>query len=121
MRPVVWVMAKLLCRLLPCGPGPGDAAGLTGHGLAYDKAGMILALPFPAISPILVEIGPFAIRWYALAYIAGLMFGWLYGKKLLSDPRLWRTMPGDPVLWDDLLVWAAFGVIIGGRLGQVLI
>jgi phosphatidylglycerol:prolipoprotein diacylglycerol transferase len=86
-----------------------------------DKAAMFLALPFPAISPILIEIGPFAIRWYALAYIAGLLFGWLYGKKLISDPRLWRTMPGDPILWDDLLVWAAFGVIIGGRLGQVLI
>jgi phosphatidylglycerol---prolipoprotein diacylglyceryl transferase len=82
---------------------------------------MFLALPFPAIDPILVEVGPFAIRWYALAYIAGLLFGWLYGKRLLANPALWRTSPGDPVLWDDLLVWAAFGVIIGGRLGQVLI
>ena len=48
---------------------------------------MVLALPFPAIDPILVEIGPFAIRWYALAYIAGLVLGWLYGKSARSATR----------------------------------
>ena len=82
---------------------------------------MLFALPLPAINPILVEIGPFAIRWYALAYIVGLIAGWLYGKSLIANARLWTKQPGDPALFDDLLVWVTFGVIIGGRLGQVLI
>jgi phosphatidylglycerol---prolipoprotein diacylglyceryl transferase len=82
---------------------------------------MLLALPFPSIDPVLVHLGPFAIRWYALAYIAGLLFGWLYGKRLIANKALWSVPPGDPALFDDLIVWVAFGVIIGGRLGHVLI
>ena len=47
------------------------------------------AIPFPAIDPVLIEIGPFAIRWYALAYIAGIFLGWWYAKRLVADRRLW--------------------------------
>jgi phosphatidylglycerol:prolipoprotein diacylglycerol transferase len=82
---------------------------------------MLLALPFPAINPNLVEIGPFAIRWYAIAYMAGFVLGWLYGKRLIAERSLWREPPGDPALFDDFLVWVAFGVILGGRLGHILI
>ena len=82
---------------------------------------MLFALPFPAIDPTILSFGPFAIRWYSLAYIAGLVLGWLYGKRLIADRSLWRVQPGEPAAFDDLLVWVAFGVIIGGRLGHVLI
>ncbi len=80
-----------------------------------------LAIPFPEIDPILIEIGPFAIRWYALSYIGGLILGWLYMKRLVANDRLWGTAPapGQEDI-DDLLLWVALGVILGGRLGYVL-
>jgi phosphatidylglycerol:prolipoprotein diacylglycerol transferase len=77
---------------------------------------LTLALPFPAIDPVLIEIGPFAIRWYALAYIAGLVLGWQYLKRLVQRPG-WRLTPAEV---DDLLVYVTLGVVIGGRLGYVL-
>ncbi|MFT0891633.1 prolipoprotein diacylglyceryl transferase [Pseudochelatococcus sp. G4_1912] len=81
----------------------------------------MLALAFPAIDPVLISIGPLAIRWYALAYIAGLIGGWIYARRLVSTPSLWGEAK-CPTLTDidDLLVYAALGVVIGGRLGYVL-
>ena len=81
-----------------------------------------LVLPFPAINPVLVQWGPLAIRWYALAYIAGLLAGWLLIRRIVSNDRYWngaKRPSADSI--DDLLVYCAFGVIIGGRLGNVLI
>ena len=80
-----------------------------------------LVLPFPAINPVLVQWGPLAIRWYALAYIAGLVLGWLLIRRIVSDDRYWngQKRPSAESI-DDLLVYCAFGVIIGGRLGNVL-
>ena len=78
---------------------------------------MLFALPLPAFNPVLVEVGPFAIRWYAISYIVGLVGGWIYGKRLIANAALWTRQPGDPALFDDLLVWVTFGVILGGRLG----
>jgi phosphatidylglycerol:prolipoprotein diacylglycerol transferase len=77
---------------------------------------------FPNIDPILVHIGPFAIRWYALAYVAGILLGWRYATGLLRNPRLWtrRPAPFTPEQMDDLILWIALGVIVGGRLGHVL-
>jgi len=83
---------------------------------------MLPVIPFPAIDPVLIEIGPFAIRWYALAYIVGILFGWWYAKRLVSTPGLWRP-PGAPITpadLDDFVVWATIGIILGGRLGYVL-
>ncbi|MGE4373105.1 MAG: prolipoprotein diacylglyceryl transferase [Xanthobacter sp.] len=81
----------------------------------------MLALPFPTIDPVLVEIGPLAIRWYALAYIAGLVLGWLLARALVSRPALWGgTAPMKPQELDDALFWATLGVILGGRIGYVL-
>jgi phosphatidylglycerol---prolipoprotein diacylglyceryl transferase len=82
----------------------------------------LLALPFPAIDPVLISIGPFAIRWYALGYIAGIFLAWWYAKRLAADPRLWGPAgaPMKGVDLDDFVVWAAIGVVFGGRLGYVL-
>ena len=48
-----------------------------------------LAIPYPNIDPVALQLGPFAIKWYGLAYLTGLLFGWLYIRRLLSEPRLW--------------------------------
>ena len=76
----------------------------------------LFAIPFPAIDPIAVAIGPFAIRWYALAYIVGLLVGWRYCIWLSSRPP--RLVTRQDV--DDFLVWATLGVVLGGRIGYVL-
>ncbi len=83
-------------------------------------------LPFPDIDPVLIQIGPFAIRWYALAYIVGLLLAWWYILRLVRSPSLWMGTPfnGKPQVTadhiGDLFVWAAVGVILGGRIGYVL-
>ncbi|MGD0184724.1 MAG: prolipoprotein diacylglyceryl transferase [Roseiarcus sp.] len=80
-----------------------------------------LVLPFPAINPILFQWGLLAIRWYALAYIAGLIAGWALIRRVVADDRLWRgAARPTPDSIDDLLVYCAIGVIVGGRLGNVL-
>jgi phosphatidylglycerol:prolipoprotein diacylglycerol transferase len=83
----------------------------------------LLALPFPAIDPVLIEIGPFAIRWYALAYIVGIFLGWWYAKRVVANPRLWGPVgaPMKPSDIDDFVVWCALGIIVGGRVGYVLL
>ncbi len=75
-----------------------------------------MALSFPAIDPIAFEIGPIAIRWYALAYIAGIVGGWRYAAYLNAG-RL-RAMGREQL--DDFVVWVTVGIILGGRLGYVL-
>ncbi|HEX4078782.1 MAG TPA: prolipoprotein diacylglyceryl transferase [Rhizomicrobium sp.] len=84
-------------------------------------------LPYPQIDPVLVHLGPLAIRWYALSYIAGLLLGWWYLVRLIRTPALWAgaTFCGRPPATaddiGDLVVWTTLGVIVGGRLGYVLI
>jgi phosphatidylglycerol:prolipoprotein diacylglycerol transferase len=79
------------------------------------------ALPFPDIDPILIEIGPFAIRWYALAYIAGILFVWWFARRIAANDALWdMRSPIRPVDIDDVIVWCAIGIVLGGRLGYVL-
>jgi phosphatidylglycerol---prolipoprotein diacylglyceryl transferase len=81
----------------------------------------ILALPFPMIDPVAIAIGPIAIRWYALAYVAGLLGGWFYARRLAAREALWRPLRAPTATdVDDLIVWVAFGVVLGGRLGYVL-
>ena len=83
---------------------------------------MIPALiAFPVIDPVAINLGPVPIRWYALAYIVGLVAGWYYGRALCRSDALWGGAPRpDPARLDDLVVNAAFGVILGGRLGYVI-
>ncbi|MBV9076916.1 MAG: prolipoprotein diacylglyceryl transferase [Methylobacteriaceae bacterium] len=81
----------------------------------------LLALPFPAIDPIAIAIGPFAIRWYALAYVAGIVIGWWLSRRLAANEALWGTTRRPSLLdMDDLIVWVALGVVLGGRVGYVL-
>jgi phosphatidylglycerol---prolipoprotein diacylglyceryl transferase len=82
---------------------------------------MLLAIAYPAIDPVLVTIGPFPIRWYALAYIAGLILGWAYARALVARDWLWGSVPRPSAARiDDLLIYIALGVILGGRIGYVL-
>ena len=76
---------------------------------------LTFAIAFPTIDPVMIEIGPLVIRWYALAYIAGLVLGWLYLRWLVQRPG-WQLTPLD---LDDLLLYVTLGVVLGGRLGYV--
>jgi len=81
----------------------------------------LFALPFPVIDPVLVSIGPFAIRWYALSYIAGILLGWLYARSIIRNERLWGgPAPLTVADFDDFVLWVTLGIILGGRLGYVL-
>lgn len=73
-------------------------------------------LAFPIIDPVAVSIGPFAVRWYALAYIVGLVAGWRIAMRLAAQPDSKVT----PEQIDGFLLWATLGVVLGGRLGYVL-
>jgi phosphatidylglycerol---prolipoprotein diacylglyceryl transferase len=93
---------------------------------------MFAAIPFPQIDPALLTIpgfsigdtafGPFPLRWYALAYLAGLLIGWRYMIALSKNDRLWNAgqIRPSPPACDDFLFYATLGVILGGRIGYVL-
>ncbi len=90
------------------------------------------AIQFPNIDPAALTLpgfdlfdghwGPFHLRWYALAYIAGLILGWRWMVQLIRRERLWAPAkaPLSVLQADDFLFWATLGVILGGRLGYVL-
>lgn len=79
-------------------------------------------MPFPDFDPVLLQLGPVAIRWYAFAYIAGILLGWRYALGLLRNAPLWGANgpPLTPAQLDDLVLWITVGIIVGGRLGYVL-
>jgi phosphatidylglycerol:prolipoprotein diacylglycerol transferase len=86
-----------------------------------ERAMPLLVLDFPAIDPVIVSIGPFAIRWYALAYIFGILLGWVYVRALIRNQALWGGKPPLTVTdFDDFIVWVTLGIILGGRIGYVL-
>ncbi len=72
---------------------------------------------FPEIDPVAFSVGGLTIRWYALAYLAGFVIGWRWCMALVRR----RTSPPLPQHYDDFLTWAVFGVVLGGRLGYVLV
>jgi phosphatidylglycerol:prolipoprotein diacylglycerol transferase len=81
----------------------------------------VSALPFPNFDPVLISFGPLAIRWYALAYIVGILLGWLYARILIRNEALWGgRAPLTVGNFDDFIVWITLGIILGGRLGYVL-
>ncbi|MCD4514019.1 prolipoprotein diacylglyceryl transferase [Brucella pseudogrignonensis] len=82
----------------------------------------VSALAFPNIDPVIFSVGPLAVHWYGLGYVVGIMFAWWYGKKLLRNHRLWgnNQPPMQPEALDDFVIWAALGVVLGGRIGYVL-
>jgi phosphatidylglycerol:prolipoprotein diacylglycerol transferase len=79
-------------------------------------------VPFPDFDPVLIHIGPLPLRWYALAYVAGILLGWWYAARLLRAERVWA--PARPPITlpqlDDLVLWVTLGIILGGRLGYAL-
>jgi phosphatidylglycerol:prolipoprotein diacylglycerol transferase len=82
----------------------------------------LLLIDFPSFDPVAIAVGRFAIRWYALAYIGGIVFGWLYARALLKKERLWGgPAPISLVQIDDFILWVTLGIILGGRIGYVLV
>jgi phosphatidylglycerol:prolipoprotein diacylglycerol transferase len=80
-----------------------------------------LTIAFPVFDPIAIAIGPIAIRWYALAYIGGIVLGWIYARALLKNERLWGgPAPISLPQLDDFILWVTAGIILGGRTGYVL-
>jgi phosphatidylglycerol:prolipoprotein diacylglycerol transferase len=77
---------------------------------------MLPVLMFPQFDPVLVQVGPLAIRWYALAYIGGIVLGWRLLRRLVRE----TPVVGTPEQADDYVTWATLGVVLGGRLGYVL-
>jgi phosphatidylglycerol---prolipoprotein diacylglyceryl transferase len=81
----------------------------------------ILAITFPVFDPVAFSIGWFVIRWYALAYIGGIVLGWIYARSLVKKERLWGgPVPITLVQLDDFILWVTIGIIVGGRTGYVL-
>jgi phosphatidylglycerol:prolipoprotein diacylglycerol transferase len=76
----------------------------------------------PAVKIGGLTLGPFAVRWYAMAYIAGILLGWRYAVALVRDRRPWAdgVPPATDVQIDDLILWITLGIILGGRLGYVM-
>ena len=77
---------------------------------------------FPEFDPVLIQLGPLPIRWYALAYVAGIVLGWWYAGVLIKKNSLWapRKPPITTVQLDDLVLWVTLGIILGGRFGYAL-
>ena len=81
----------------------------------------LFALPFPMIDPVLISVGPLSIRWYALAYVGGIVAGWWLARRVAAAKAYWGGVsPMQPEDIDDVIVWAALGIVLGGRIGYVL-
>jgi phosphatidylglycerol:prolipoprotein diacylglycerol transferase len=76
----------------------------------------MFAIAFPTIDPVALELGPILIRWYSLAYIAGILLGWQFMLRLsrLTINKI------DRKFIDDFIIWATLGIILGGRIGYVI-
>jgi phosphatidylglycerol:prolipoprotein diacylglycerol transferase len=81
----------------------------------------LLTIAFPVFDPVAFAIGPFVVRWYALAYIGGIVLGWVYARALIKNEKLWAgASPITLVQMDDFILWVTIGIIVGGRTGYVL-
>ncbi len=76
----------------------------------------MLAIPFPNIDPVAIEIGPLAVRWYALAYIVGILLGWWYCLHLAKRDDV---RPDERDI-SDFVTWAVLGIVLGGRIGYMV-
>ncbi|MBW3096098.1 prolipoprotein diacylglyceryl transferase [Pseudohoeflea coraliihabitans] len=85
-------------------------------------APLLAVIAYPDIDPILFSIGPVAIRWYGLAYLAGILLGWQYARFMISRTELWPAgrAPLTRAALDDFVFWVALGIIAGGRIGYIL-
>jgi phosphatidylglycerol---prolipoprotein diacylglyceryl transferase len=81
----------------------------------------LLTIAFPVFDPVAFAIGPFVVRWYALAYIGGIVLGWIYARALIKNVKLWAgPSPVTLPQLDDFILWVTIGIIVGGRTGYVL-
>ena len=80
------------------------------------------AIAFPVIDPVALQLGPLSVKWYGLAYVAGILCGWLYARRLAANDSLWpqNRSPLTAAHLDDFLLWVAVGIVLGGRIGYVL-
>lgn len=86
-----------------------------------DPAAFTIPIPHMDLGPL--ALGPFPIRWYALAYILGLVLGWWYANRIASRPKLWGEAPTSPISRtdiDDFAFFAMIGILLGGRIGYIL-
>jgi len=82
---------------------------------------IFLEIQFPDFNPIAFHIGPLPIRWYALAYIGGIVLGWIYARTLVKKEQLWSgSAPVSLLQLDDFILWVTLGIILGGRVGDLL-
>lgn len=80
-----------------------------------------LTIAFPVFDPVAIALGPIVIRWYALAYIGGIVLGWIYARALIKSTKLWGgSSPISLLDFDDFILWVTIGIIVGGRTGYVL-
>nr|WP_205412874.1 prolipoprotein diacylglyceryl transferase [Neorhizobium tomejilense] len=88
----------------------------------YEALHLFALMPFPNIDPVAFSIGPLAVHWYGLAYVAGILLGWFYARRLAANGSLWKDgqSPITAVQLDDFLVWVAAGIVLGGRIGYIL-
>jgi phosphatidylglycerol:prolipoprotein diacylglycerol transferase len=116
------------CLAMPADNGdgapPAQEARSRDKGLAPTSPAELdsmLVIPFPAFDPILISVGPFSVRWYALAYIVGILIGWVYARFIIRSEALWGgPAPFTVTDFDDFVVWITLGIILGGRTGYVL-
>ena len=76
----------------------------------------MFTIGFPSIDPIALEVGPIVVRWYSLAYVAGILLGWRYIVTLTTQANNGIKR----IHVDDFIIWATLGIIFGGRLGYVI-
>lgn len=81
----------------------------------------LFLLPYPVFDPVMINLGPLPVRWYAMGYIVSLILGWIIAQRLARSSSLWGEVKPPPAdRLDDLLVYVAFGAVLGGRTGYVL-
>jgi phosphatidylglycerol:prolipoprotein diacylglycerol transferase len=82
----------------------------------------LAVMPFPDIDPIALSVGPIDIHWYGISYVVSILLGWWYARKIVTTPSLWANdTPAMSVTdLDDFLLWAAIGIVLGGRIGFIL-
>jgi phosphatidylglycerol---prolipoprotein diacylglyceryl transferase len=102
---------------------PQVARRVKARSQSHGKPEMLVlpVIPFPQINPVLISVGPLAIRWYALAYIVGIIAGWYYARAIIASLRYWGgPAPFTVADFDDFIIWVTLGIILGGRTGYVL-
>ncbi|SOC85018.1 phosphatidylglycerol:prolipoprotein diacylglycerol transferase [Ensifer adhaerens] len=80
------------------------------------------AIAFPGFNPIAFELGPLKVHWYGIGYVVSIMLGWFYARRLIANGNLWRggQAPINAQQLDDFVLYAAIGIVVGGRVGYAL-